>query len=322
MLRFVPLKRLLIERTEGNPLFLEESVRALAETGHSAGRAAGPTGSTRLPPASKCPPPCKPSWPRASTDSHRRDKRLLQAAAVIGKDIPYALLQAIAELAGGCTCAVGLAHLQRREFLYETSLSSDLAYTFKHALTHEVAYGSLLQEPAPPTCTRRIVEAIERLYAERLAEQLERLGYHALRGEAWDKAVTYLARPVRRRSRGRPTGKPQRGSSRRWTPSRTAPKAPVVIQQGIDLRFDLRSALHPQGEFERILDVSAGSATAGRARGRPMSGWRGCSATWPSPSPSPACPTAPWPRGIAPSKIVQESRRAWSCGSDQLRAWD
>ena len=73
------------------------------------------------------------------------DKRLLQAAAVIGKDVPYALLQAIAELPEDAL-RQGLARLQAAEFLYETSLFPDLEYTFKHALTHEVAYGSLLQE--------------------------------------------------------------------------------------------------------------------------------------------------------------------------------
>ena len=85
----------------------------------------------------------------------------------------------------------GSRHLQAAEFLYETSLFPDLEYTFKHALTHEVAYGSLLQERRR-ALHARIVEAIERLYPDRLAEQIERLAHHAVRGEAWEKAVTYL----------------------------------------------------------------------------------------------------------------------------------
>src|SRR4029077_10974739 len=74
---------------------------------------------------------------------------------------------------------------------YETTQSPDLAYTFKHSLTHDVAYGSVLLERRRDL-HRRIMEAIERLYAERLVEQLERLGYHSFRAEAWDKAVAYL----------------------------------------------------------------------------------------------------------------------------------
>ena len=85
----------------------------------------------------------------------------------------------------------GLAHLQAAEFLYETRLFPELAYTFKHALTHEVAYGSLLQERRR-ALHARIVEALEALApGTGVAEQVERLAHHALRGEVWDKAVTY-----------------------------------------------------------------------------------------------------------------------------------
>ena len=117
------------------------------------------------------------------------DKRLLQTAAVIGTEVPFPLLQAIAELPEEALHR-GLAHLQAAEFLYETSLFPELEYTFKHALTHEVAYGSLLQERRR-ALHARIVEAIEALSPDRLAEQVERLAHHALRGEVWDKAVAY-----------------------------------------------------------------------------------------------------------------------------------
>ena len=83
-----------------------------------------------------------------------------------------------------------MATLQAGEFLYEKSLFPDLEYTFKHALTHEVAYGSVLQERRK-ALHARIMESIERLYADRLAEQIERLAHHALRGEVWDKALIY-----------------------------------------------------------------------------------------------------------------------------------
>src|SRR6266853_695507 len=118
------------------------------------------------------------------------DKRLLQVAAVGGKDVPFALLQAIAELPDE-TLRRGLDHLQAAEFLYETRLFPDLEYSFKHALTHEVTYGGLLQERRREVHAR-VVDAIERLHRDRPGEQVERLAHHAVRGELGEKAVPYL----------------------------------------------------------------------------------------------------------------------------------
>ena len=81
-------------------------------------------------------------------------------------------------------------HLQDAEFLYEASLFPELVYTFKHALTQEVAYSSLLQERRR-VLHAQIVNALEALAGDYLTEQVERLAHHALRGEVWEKAVTY-----------------------------------------------------------------------------------------------------------------------------------
>ena len=118
------------------------------------------------------------------------DKRLLQTASVIGKDVPFTLLQAIAELPDEALRR-GLDHLQAAEFVYEVGLFPDLEYTFKHALTHEVTYGGLLQERRRELHAR-IVEAIETLHQDRLGGEIERLAHHALRGELREKAVDYL----------------------------------------------------------------------------------------------------------------------------------
>src|SRR5438094_8872430 len=83
-----------------------------------------------------------------------------------------------------------LTRLQAAEFLYETRLFPEREYTFKHALTHEVAYRSLLQERRR-TLHTRIVEALETLAGDRLVDQVERLADHAVRGEVWDKAFVY-----------------------------------------------------------------------------------------------------------------------------------
>jgi predicted ATPase len=117
------------------------------------------------------------------------EKRLLQMAAVIGNEVPLPVLRTIAELPDEALHR-GLAPLQAAESLYETRLFPDHEYTSKHALTHEVAYGSLLLERRR-ILHARIVEALEGLAGDRVTDQVERLAHHALRGEVWDKAVTY-----------------------------------------------------------------------------------------------------------------------------------
>jgi class 3 adenylate cyclase/tetratricopeptide (TPR) repeat protein len=195
-LSLAPLTPLLSARTAGNPFFLEESVRTLVETGVMAGT----PGAYRLvQPLQGMPVPATVQAVLAARIDRLppEDKRLLQTAAVIGTDVPFALLRAITDVPEAALQR-GLAHLQTSEFLYETRLFPEPEYTFKHALTHEVAYGSLLLERRR-ALHAHLVEALEALAAERAAEgasgrspdQVERLAHHALRGEVWDKAVTY-----------------------------------------------------------------------------------------------------------------------------------
>jgi predicted ATPase len=182
-----PLKQLLIARTEGNPFFLEESIRTLLETGVLTG-APGAYRLTKPLEGLQVPTTVHAVLAARIDRLPPEEKRLLQTAAVIGTDVPFALLQAIVDVSEEALHR-GLAHLQAAEFLYETRLFPEPEYTFKHALTHEVAYGSLLLERRR-VLHERIVEALEALAPERAAEQVERLAYHALRGEVWDKAVS------------------------------------------------------------------------------------------------------------------------------------
>ena len=183
-----PLPPLLMARTDGNPFFLEESVRTLIETA----ALVGTPGAYRLAaPLQGLPVPATVQAVLAARIDRLppEEKRLLQTAAVIGTDVPFALLRAIADVPEDALHR-SLAHLQAAEFLYETRLFPEPEYTFKHALTHEVAYGSLLLERRRGLHAR-LVEALEALAPDRVAEQVERLAHHALRGEVWDKAVTY-----------------------------------------------------------------------------------------------------------------------------------
>ncbi len=184
-----PLKALLIERTEGNPLFLEESVRALVETRALAGEA----GAYRLARAVEAiqVPATVQAILATRIDRLRPElKRLLQAASVVGKDVPFVLLEAIADVTGD-DLRRALSELQTAEFLYEARLFPDLEYTFKHALTHDVAYGSVVQDRRR-ALHAAVVEAIERLHANRLGEEVEVLAHHAVRENLGAKAVRYL----------------------------------------------------------------------------------------------------------------------------------
>jgi tetratricopeptide (TPR) repeat protein len=235
----------------GNPFFLEESVRTLVETGMlvgapSAYRLAQPLASLQMPATvqavlaariDRLPP---------------EEKHMLQTAAVIGTEVPFPLLQAIAERSEE-ELRCGLSHLQATEFLYETSLFPELAYTFKHALTHEVAYGSLLQERRR-ALHAQIVEALETLASDRLDEYVDHLAQHAVRGQVWDKALTYC-RQAGAKAMGH-SAYPEAIVSFEQALAAVSylPESRDTLEQAIDLRFDLRNAVLPLGGYERNLD--------------------------------------------------------------------
>ena len=181
------LKQMLLKR--GNPFFLEETVRALAETGDLVGDR-GAYRLTRPVQALQVPPTVQTILAARIDRLPAEEKQLLQTASVVGKDVAYAILATIAEQPEE-GLRLGLTHLQEAEFLYETRVFPDREYTFKHALTHEVAYGTLLQTRRQ-ALHARIVEVTERLYADRMPEHLDLLSHHASRGEVWEKAVLYL----------------------------------------------------------------------------------------------------------------------------------
>jgi class 3 adenylate cyclase/tetratricopeptide (TPR) repeat protein len=244
-----PLKDVLIERTEGNPFFLEESVRTLVETRVLAGK----RGAYRL--AQSLPTIQVPTTVQAVLAARidrlaAEDKRLLQTAGVIGKDVPFPVLQAIAE-APEDVLRHSLATLQAGEFLRETRLFPDLEYTFKHALTHEVAYGGLLQDRRR-ALHARIVEAIEALYPDRLAEHVDRLAHHAFRGEVWEKAVPYLRRSGARAAERAAHRAAAACLEQALSALQRIPVTREVQEESIDVRIDLRLSYWLSGELEKL----------------------------------------------------------------------
>jgi tetratricopeptide (TPR) repeat protein len=245
-----PLTDLLIARTEGNPFFLEESVRTLAETGVLVGERE----AYRLWQALsgiQVPATVQAVLAARIDRLPAEEKHLLQTAAVLGTEVPWPLLHAIADVPEA-VLQRHLTALQSAEFLYETRLFPEHEYTFKHALTHEVAYGSLLLERRH-VLHARIVEALETLAGERVAEQLDRLAHHALRGEVWDKALAYC-RQAGEKAMARSAYREAVGyfeQALSALPHLT--ETDNTLEQAIDLRLALRSALRPFGDFGRIL---------------------------------------------------------------------
>jgi predicted ATPase len=194
-LSLAPLTRLLIERTEGNPFFLEESVRALVDTGVLA----GDPGAYRLtrPLQDIAVPATVQAVLAARIDRLPPDaKRLLQTAAVIGMEIPFPLLQTVADLAPE-TLHRSLAQLQGAEFLYETHLFPERVYTFKHALTQNVAYQSLLTSTRQQV-HQQIAQALETRFPETAETQPELLAHHYTEAALPEPAVAYWQRAGQR----------------------------------------------------------------------------------------------------------------------------
>jgi predicted ATPase/class 3 adenylate cyclase/ribosomal protein L40E len=242
------LKQRLIARTEGNPFFLEESVRTLVEMGVLAGE----RGQYRLskPVTGIEVPVTVQAVLTARIDRLGPDeKRLLQCASVIGEDVPFALLSIVADLTEE-NLRRGLVHLHTAEFLYETKLFPDLEYTFKHGLTCQVAYQSLVQDRRR-SLHSAVVEGIERLYSARLTEHVERLAFHTIQGELWDKAVSYLRQSGLKAIERSAHREAVTYLEQALEALRHLPENRKTREQAIDIHLDLRSALHPLGGEQR-----------------------------------------------------------------------
>jgi len=246
----VALKQLLVKR--GNPFFVEETVRTLVETKALVGergqyRLAQPIGAILIP--STVQTVLAARIDRLPPD----EKRLLQVAAVIGKDVPLRLLQSIADMPSE-SLHRGLDHLRTAEFLYEVDLDQDPEYSFKHALTHEVTYGGLLQERRQ-TLHAQIVNAIEALYADRLTEHLERLAHHAHRGQLGEKAVHYLRDAGLKAARRSALEDARTWLEQALAVLKSLPETESALAQNCDIRLELRPVLIQLGENALTMDL-------------------------------------------------------------------
>jgi predicted ATPase/class 3 adenylate cyclase len=239
------LKRLLTERTEGNPFFLEESVRTLVETNVLTGEASAYR-VTKAPARLQFPPTARAILAARIDRLLPEDKRLLQAAAVVGKDVPFALLQTIVDDTAG-SIHESLARLQAAEFLYETQLFPEVEYTFKHALTHEVAYGGLLNAQRK-ALHGKVLAAIEHRTRISLTDQAERLFHHAARAENAAKVARYGDWAGRRAAERCAYGDAVTYFDQALGAVSGMPEARETLELAIDIRIGLRRALLPLGQ--------------------------------------------------------------------------
>jgi class 3 adenylate cyclase/pimeloyl-ACP methyl ester carboxylesterase len=183
-----PVLDLVARRAEGNPLFIEELSKALVEDG----TLVGVNGGYRL--ARKLDDVAIPDTVQGVIMA-RIDrladaaKTALQVASVIGREFTARLVERVSAMERQAAQALG--ELRAVELIYEKATYPELAYMFKHALTHDVAYESLLKQRRR-VLHRRAGEVIEELYADRLAEFYETLAWHYMQGESWPKAADYL----------------------------------------------------------------------------------------------------------------------------------
>jgi DNA-binding SARP family transcriptional activator/class 3 adenylate cyclase len=243
-----PLKQVLIKR--GSPFFLEETVRTLIETKVLAGerghyRLVQPVQAIQVPPTVQ-------AMLAARIDRlPPEDKHLLQTASVVGKDVPLALLEPIAELPEEALRR-GLDRLRAAGFVYETGLFPQVEYSFKHALTHEVTYAGLLRERRRELHAR-IVDVLETLHPDRLSGEIERLAHHALRGELWERAIQYLRQAAAKAAARSALPQAQNWFEQALGALNALPESQSTLEQAFEIRLDLRPVLTLRSEFRAAL---------------------------------------------------------------------
>jgi tetratricopeptide (TPR) repeat protein len=246
------LDAVIVVKAEGNPLFVEELARTVRE-------------QAGLVTPMAVPDTIEDVLGGRIDRLAAEDRRLLETAAVVGKDVAFSIVHAVAGMPVD-TLRRTFERLKSAEFLYETSLGPEPEYTFKHTLTHEVAYGRLLGRERR-ALHGQIADAIERLSPDRVGDNVERLAHHTFEGGEWEKAHGYLhqagAKAFVRCAHQEAATCYERALVALGHTADTREKSVRTI----DLQLSLRSALQPIGEFGRILETLGNAETLARSLG-------------------------------------------------------
>jgi predicted ATPase len=234
------LQSLILEKTEGNPFFMEELVQTLAEEGALIGE----RGSYRLErsPSELHVPATVQGVLAARIDRlPAEEKELLQTLAVIGKEFPLGLVRRVSE-EDEEDLHPRLSHLQAAEYIYVQPAFPEPEYTFKHALTQEVAYQSLLGDRRG-SLHERTAQAIEEMYPDSLDAYYGELAHHYGRTGNIPKAVEYQclfgAQAIQRSAYAEAIDQLSRGLEL----VETLPETPERARQELRLQLTLGAAL-------------------------------------------------------------------------------
>ena len=248
------LRPLLIQWTDGNPFFIEEVVRTLDETGTLRGER-GTYQLTRALDRIVVPDTVEEVLASRISRLGTGPAGLLRAAAVIGRHVPYAVLAAVSPVFPEAL-ETHLHKLQSAEFLYQAGESEEQEYSFRHALTQEVAYTSLTDEQRRGLHSRAL-DAMLKVYADREDEKISELAHHAFEGQVWERAVGYLHRAGRRAFARSVNREAVECFTQALNALSHLPWSRAHQEEAIDVRFDLRGALWPLGEVDSMGKVLA-----------------------------------------------------------------
>jgi class 3 adenylate cyclase/tetratricopeptide (TPR) repeat protein len=239
---------LMIEKSGGNPLYVEEILRQLRETdGLSV-----VDGELRLRTGSVTVPGTIHDIIAARIDRVSEDlKHVLQGAAVIGRRFGISLLSRVLGVPGD-VLSRRLVELHRSDFIFPATEDPELMYSFKHALTQDVVYGSVLERRRREYHNAAAV-GLEALYPEDRTVVVELIAYHFQRAQVWDKAATYL-RQAAVKAQARSAHREALASLEAALEAlHHLPETPQTREQEIDVRIELRGSLYPLGEFDRMV---------------------------------------------------------------------
>ena len=244
-----PLARTMVERADGNPFFLQELRQMLIETEVVVGDA-GLYRAKAYVSGGEVPATVQAVLAARIDRLGPEERAVLQAAAVIGRRVPLPLL---AQVIDGTDIEVRstLASLEAKEFIDQTIALSPQEYTFRHALTQEVANRSLVRARRQGLHAR-LVNAIEQLYPERLAEHINELAHHAYEGQLWAKALRYCREAATKAWASSAHAAAVEYFERSLTALDHLPDQSATAVDAVDLRFELRNSLYPLGRLGQI----------------------------------------------------------------------
>ncbi len=240
----------IIAKTDGVPLYVEELTKTVVESGLMRLEGDDYVLTGPLPPLA-IPASLQDSL-MARLDRLGAAKNVAQLAAVLGRTFGPELLGVVSPLSES-DLDDALRSLVQAELLYRRGIAPEITYEFKHALVQDAAYQSLLKSTRHDY-HQRIAQALEEQFPQIAQGEPELLAHHALQGEDWDKAVTYFHQAGTKAAGRSAYREAVTCFEQALTALTHLPQSREVLDEGIDLRLELRNSLHPLGEHQRLFD--------------------------------------------------------------------